>query len=163
MISFFYKCEICSFITYKVSECEVILYSSHQYTRTILNTYLVGKNMKMSSISLIFIMTIVFFQSVEVKGASQCYYCYYTCQEPLQVETCFPGYDTCISAKDPTGSRLKGCVNPSDPEVVQSCEIIDNQSDSYCFMCDSDFCNSATIYSLSGTMLLSLIILLKLF
>jgi hypothetical protein len=45
----------------------VILYSSHQYTRTILNTYLVGKNMKMSSISLIFIMTIVFFQSGKLK------------------------------------------------------------------------------------------------
>jgi hypothetical protein len=45
--------------------------------------------------------------------------------------------------------------------IINGCDTIDSKPHQYCFICDSDLCNSSKIYSLAGILLLGLIVVCK--
>ncbi|XP_044253535.1 uncharacterized protein LOC123004363 [Tribolium madens] len=102
-------------------------------------------------------------QSTEA-NVSKCYYCMHTCSDPLEVQNC-PSYGDwrCISAKaEANGQKdeVKGCISSSDSSTKANCDKIDNADGGKCFICDSDLCNSAGVYSASVILLSSLFFLL---
>ncbi|EFA08126.1 hypothetical protein TcasGA2_TC005730 [Tribolium castaneum] len=112
-----------------------------------------------SAVLLVAVFAILYPQSTEA-NVSKCYYCMHTCSDPLEVQEC-PSYGDwrCISAKL-KDDRVKGCISSSDSATKQNCDTIDNADDGKCFICDSDLCNSAGVYSASVVLLSSLFFLL---
>jgi hypothetical protein len=96
-------------------------------------------------------------------SASQCYYCLHTCDGTLQVETCPDSVNyVCISASaEGSGmdEAVKGCIPSSDSSSRANCDLIDENGGD-CFICDTDLCNSAGIYSVSVLLVSCLVFLL---
>jgi hypothetical protein len=124
--------------------------------------------MKVSAVVLTLAICVAFYHRGVEASVSKCYYCVYTCNNPLDEQTC-PNSDLidyrCISSRaegDGQVLEAKGCVLASDTVTAAQCDRLDDQSGGSCFICDTDLCNSAGIYSMSVLLVSCLVILTKL-
>ncbi|CAH1376057.1 unnamed protein product [Tenebrio molitor] len=76
----------------------------------------------------------------------KCYYCVEKCHYPLEVNKCSDDKYMCFSSFTTISDKTveqKGCVLIDDPDFNSTCEELDEMRGSSCFMCHTNFCNSA--------------------
>ncbi|KAJ3645728.1 hypothetical protein Zmor_023365 [Zophobas morio] len=98
-------------------------------------------------ISILFYLSTVFVGKSFSTGVQTCYYCWWKCEEPLEIRDCandfqdFRCYASHAITPNGTYQEFKGCVLSNDEYWHTRCDTLNYQPDSGCYMCDDDLCN----------------------